>query len=100
MSVPQPRRGATAIRSIHTVGIKSVPKTQRSKYLELYVLGSEKSRLVKEMLALLEQEQKRYDDPSPLTVANPKPSAWTPPAAGGKDGGNASSVRARRKKGG
>lgn len=52
MSVPKQRRGATAIRSIHTVGIKAVPKTQRSQYLELYVLGSEKSRLVKEMLAL------------------------------------------------
>jgi len=52
MSMPKNRRGATAIRSIHTVGIKSVPKTQRSQYLELYVLGSEKSRLVKELFAL------------------------------------------------
>jgi hypothetical protein len=52
MSMPKHRRGATAIRSIHTVGVKSVPKTQKSQYLELYVLGSEKSRLVKELLAL------------------------------------------------
>jgi hypothetical protein len=52
MKVPKLRHGATSIRSIHTVGVKSVPKTQRSQYLELYVLGSEKSRLVKEMLAL------------------------------------------------
>ena len=52
MSVPKHKRGATAIRSIHTVGVKSVPKTQKSQYLELYVLGSEKSRLVKETLSL------------------------------------------------
>jgi hypothetical protein len=52
MSVPKRRRGATAIRSIHTVGVKSVPTTQKSQYLELYVLGSEKSRLVKELFAL------------------------------------------------
>ena len=52
MSVPKHKRGATAIRSIHTVGVKSVPNTQKSQYLELYVLGSEKSRLVKETLSL------------------------------------------------
>lgn len=52
MNVPRQRRGATAIRSIHTVGLKSVPKTQRSQYLELYTLGSEKSRLMNEMLTL------------------------------------------------
>jgi hypothetical protein len=52
MSVPKHKRGATTLRSIHTVGVKSVPKTQKSQYLELYVLGSEKSRLVKETLSL------------------------------------------------
>ena len=34
------------------MGVKSVPNTQKSQYLELYVLGSEKSRLVKETLSL------------------------------------------------
>ncbi|MCX7005799.1 MAG: hypothetical protein NTY53_00840, partial [Kiritimatiellaeota bacterium] len=34
---------------------------------------------VKAMLALLAQQQKLYDDPAPLTVAEPRPAAWTPP---------------------
>jgi hypothetical protein len=52
MKAPKPRHGATTISSIHTAGISSVPKTQRSPYLELYTLGREKSRLMKEMLVL------------------------------------------------
>lgn len=32
------------------------------------------------MTALLQQEMKRYGDDAPLTVANPKPAAWTPPS--------------------
>lgn len=52
MNMPKRRRGATTISSIHTAGVSSVPKTQRSPYLELYALGREKSRLTKEMLAL------------------------------------------------
>ena len=32
------------------------------------------------MTALLQQEMKRHADDTPLTVANPKPAAWTPPA--------------------
>jgi hypothetical protein len=46
------RHGVTILKSIHTAGISSVPKTQRSPYLELYVLGSEKSRLTQEKLSL------------------------------------------------
>ncbi len=46
------RHGATILESIHTAGISSVPKTQRSAHLELYVLGREKSRLTREKLAL------------------------------------------------
>lgn len=34
---------------------------------------------LKEMLALLEKAQKEFDDDCPLTVANPKPAAWSPP---------------------
>jgi hypothetical protein len=52
MKTPKRRHGATTISSIHTAGVSSVPKTQRSPYLELYALGREKSRLMKEMLAL------------------------------------------------
>ncbi|MEI6645651.1 MAG: sulfatase-like hydrolase/transferase [bacterium] len=37
---------------------------------------------VKEMMALLEQQQKLYDDGVPLSVANPTPAAWTPPERG------------------
>ncbi len=52
MKVPKHRHGSTVLKSIHVAGISSVPKTQRSKYLELYSLGREKSRLTKEKLAL------------------------------------------------
>ena len=46
------RHGATSLQSIHTAQVSSVPKAQKSAYLELYVLGREKSRLTQEMLAL------------------------------------------------
>ena len=36
------------------------------------------------MTALLQQEMNRHADKIPLTVANPKPAAWTPPAAPNK----------------
>ena len=52
MNVPKKRRGATAIKSIHTVAVRSIPKTERSQYLELYTLGSEKGRLMNERLTL------------------------------------------------
>lgn len=52
MKVPQLRRAATTTKSIHTAGISSVPKRQRSQYLELYSLGREKTRLTKEMQVL------------------------------------------------
>jgi len=35
---------------------------------------------VASMMALLEKEMRAYADAAPLTVANPKPAAWTPPA--------------------
>lgn len=52
MKVPKQRSAATATKSIHTAGISSVPKAQRSQYLELYALGREKTRLTKEMAVL------------------------------------------------
>ena len=36
---------------------------------------------VEEMLAKLKDQQAKYTDTLPLTVANPKPAAWTPPSA-------------------
>jgi arylsulfatase A-like enzyme len=32
------------------------------------------------MMALLEREMRAYADDAPLTIANPRPAAWTPPA--------------------
>jgi arylsulfatase A-like enzyme len=37
---------------------------------------------VRAMTVLLQHEMTRYDDKSPLTVANPKPADWTPPTSG------------------
>lgn len=52
MKVFAPRRGVTALKSMHTAGVRAIPRTQRSHYLELYTLGSEKSRLTKELRSL------------------------------------------------
>jgi len=40
------------VKSIHSVGARSIPKVQRSSYLELYTLKREKDRLEKEIFAL------------------------------------------------
>ncbi|MFO0848785.1 MAG: sulfatase-like hydrolase/transferase [Gemmataceae bacterium] len=42
----------------------------------------EHAATVKELLTLLKAEQKRYGDTAPLTVENPLPATWTPPAKG------------------
>jgi len=44
--------GVRDIKSIHSVGARSIPKVQRSSYLELYMLRREKDRLEKEVVAL------------------------------------------------
>ena len=36
------------VRSMHSIGARSVPKVQRSPYLDLYALKREKDRLEKE----------------------------------------------------
>ena len=43
--------GVRDIKSIHSVGARSIPKVQRSGYLELYMLRREKDRLEKEIFA-------------------------------------------------
>lgn len=40
------------IRSMNTVGARSIPKAQRSIYLDLYVIKKEKDRLEGEMFVL------------------------------------------------
>lgn len=44
--------GLREIKSIRSIGIRSIPKVQRSSYLELYMLRKEKDRLEKEIFAL------------------------------------------------
>ncbi len=44
--------GIRDIKCIHSVGMRSIPKVQRSGYLELYMLRREKDRLEKEIFAL------------------------------------------------
>lgn len=44
--------GSRDIKNIHSVGMRSIPKVQRSSYLELYRLKREKDRLEKEIFAL------------------------------------------------
>jgi arylsulfatase A-like enzyme len=39
---------------------------------------------IKELLTLLQTEQKRYGDKTPLTVEKPLPAEWTPPKKGKK----------------
>lgn len=40
------------IKNTHTIGLSSIPKKQRSSYLELYMLKKENDRLEKEIFAL------------------------------------------------
>jgi septal ring factor EnvC (AmiA/AmiB activator) len=44
--------GARDIKSIHSIGARSIPKVQRSSYLELYMLRREMDRLEKEIFAI------------------------------------------------
>ena len=44
--------GISDIKSIHSIGARSIPKVLRSSYLELYMIRGEKSRLEKEIFAL------------------------------------------------
>jgi len=67
-----------------------VDKTQlfdlRADPHELANLAGEPAQAAKlaEMTALLRREMDRYDDKTPLQVANPQPAEWTPPAKSAK----------------
>ena len=45
-------QGIENIKSVRSIGARSIPKVQRSSHLELYVLEREKDRLEKEVFAL------------------------------------------------
>lgn len=44
--------GLREVKSTHSIGMRSIPKVQRSSYLELYTLGREKERWTKEISEL------------------------------------------------
>ena len=45
-------QGIEDIKSIHSIGARSIPKVQRSSHLDLYVFEREKDRLEKEVFGL------------------------------------------------
>jgi hypothetical protein len=49
---------------------------------EIHDLAAEpvQAQRVADLLARLQQQQAKFGDVQPLTVANPKPAAWQPPA--------------------
>ncbi len=51
--------GIRDVKSIHSIGARSIPKVQRSSYLELYMLKREKDRLDKELFALNKRRKTR-----------------------------------------
>lgn len=50
--------GLEDIKSMHFVGARSIPKAQRSTYLDLYILSREKERLNKELYALSKRKKR------------------------------------------
>lgn len=50
-----------------------------------------------EMMEKLKDEMKRYGDTHPLSVPNPKPPEWTPPAPGAKGKSNSPAKNAKQK---
>jgi len=52
MKSKQPIPSMRGIKNIDSAGIRSIPKTHRSGYLDLYTTGRKKDRLEKEIFAL------------------------------------------------
>lgn len=50
-------RGLRDVRSMHTTGLRSMPRRQGSAYLELYMLRVEQERLEKEAALLSKRSQ-------------------------------------------
>lgn len=55
--------------------------TQDPHELENLADRPEQAPRIAAMMALLQQEMTAHSDTTPLTVANPRPAAWTPPAS-------------------
>ena len=47
----------SSLRSMHSIGARSVPKAQRSPYLDLYTFKKEKERLEKQTISLDKKKQ-------------------------------------------
>ena len=57
--------GTRNVKTSHAAGVRSIPKVQRSGYLELYMLGRERDRLEKEMSVLDKRRNatsRQFDD--------------------------------------
>ncbi|MEW6003229.1 MAG: hypothetical protein AB1638_11380 [Nitrospirota bacterium] len=52
--------GIRDMKSVHSIGARSIPKVQRSSYLELYMLRREKDRLEKEIFAIDKRRSAAY----------------------------------------
>ncbi|MEI7481376.1 MAG: hypothetical protein WCK75_03405 [Elusimicrobiota bacterium] len=52
MTSKRPISSLREIKSIHSAGIRGIPKVHRSGYLDLYTLGREKDRLENEIASL------------------------------------------------
>lgn len=44
--------GARDMKTIHSAGIRSIPKSQRSMYLDLFILSQERDRVDKEHMVV------------------------------------------------
>ena len=44
--------GARDMKTIHSAGIRSIPKSQRSMYLDLFILSQERDRMDKEHMVV------------------------------------------------
>ena len=44
--------GARDVKTIHSAGIRSIPKSQRSMYLDLFILSQERDRMDKEHMVV------------------------------------------------
>ncbi len=57
--------GLRQVKSVHSAGVRSIPKVQRSGYLELYMMDREKDRLEQEIVVLDKRRntaKKQIDD--------------------------------------
>jgi len=59
------RRGLQDIKTSRSLNVRSIPRTHRSKYLDLFMLGKEREKLEKELEILSQKmptKQKRLEE--------------------------------------